>query len=342
MLRSLLLAALCLLPTLCAAQTHKVRVNVPASQATFEIELPTGPTAADLSKPGALQAYVDSKHNAGEVCQLPPGKITGNVWIDSDSVILRGCGCPYSDRKTGTVLIPADDTKPVITIREALNVQLNSFGIQNAPIAVSLEGGPNNMTFHATLRDVAISDAKIGVRVSEPPDTRKGQNAAADVVISHCPFTRCETGIETNHTQTLNVHVIGQSYFYRCGTAVVVNNGGRILIADSCCNGLGTWLRIHKAGGNLVPHVLRNLYSDRSGGLLMPVIVDARGCKDRLRVLVDVYSCPHIESIDGPWGKVSHRHFYLPDGSRDAAGNSIIRIDDRDFFNAPGSTEGAN
>jgi hypothetical protein len=245
------------------------------------------------------------------------------------------------------VIVPADPSKPAVTIREAINVQLESFGIQSADIAkpiavgVSLEGGPSNMVFQTVLRDVAIADAEVGVRVSELPGTRPGQNAAADVVIDHCPFTRCEAAVETNHTQTLNVHVIGQSYFYRCGTAVVVNNGGRILIADSCCNGLGAWLRIHKAGGNLVPHVLRNLYSDRSGGLPMPIIVDARGCKDRLRVLVDVYTCPHI-GTDPPWAEVTHRHFYPPDGSRDAAEKSIIKIADPAFFMAPGSTEGAN
>jgi hypothetical protein len=325
----LLLAALCLLPSLGVAQTAKVQENDPASQAI--------PTAAELSEPGALQAYVESKHHKGEICQLPPGVIKGNVWINKDSVILRGCGCPCSNRKTGTVIVPADDTKPAITIREALNVQLADFGIQDAPLAVSLVSGPRNMVFHTTLRDVGISDAKVGVRVSEPPDTRQGQNAAADLVIDHCFFTGVESGVEMNHNQTLNVHVIGQSYFYRCGTAVMVNNGGRILIADSCCNGLGTWLRIHQAGGNLVPNVLRNIYSDRSGGTPAPIIVDARGCKGRVRVLVDVYTCPIIPS-DGPWADVTHRHFYGPDGSADAAANSIIKIADLDFFNAPGVT----
>lgn len=340
----LLLVALSLLPSLSVAQTVKVQGKDPASQATLDVETPDHPnpipTAAELSEPGALQAYVDSKHNAGEVCQLPPDKITGNLWIDDDAVILRGSGTPYSNRNKGTVIVPADPSKPAVTIREAINVQLESFGIQSAEIGVSLEGGPHNMVFQTVLRDVAVADAKVGVRVSEPPDTRKGQNAAADVVIDHCPFTRCEAAIETNHTQTLNVHVIGQSYFYRCGTAVVVNNGGRILIADSCCNGLGTWLRIHKAGGNLVPHVLRNLYSDRTGGVPAPIIVDARGCKDRLRVLVDVYTCPILPE-DGPWSKVAHRHFYGPDGSADAAKHSIIKIADPDFFIAAGSLEGA-
>lgn len=71
-----------------------------------------------------------------------------------------------------------------------------------------------------------------------------------------------------------------------------------------------------------------------------PIIVDARGCKDRLRVLVDVYTCPILPE-DGPWSKVTHRHFYGPDGSADAAKHSIIKIADPDFFIAAGSLEGA-
>lgn len=320
MTRTLLLAAILLLPSLCAAQP---------------VTLP--PSAKELSEPGKLQEWADACVASGETIKLPIGRITGNLFIDDDATTIEGQGSPYGTRPQGTIIVPADATKPAVTIRNAVGCQVKSLGIAGADVGVSLEGSNGALVLNTKLEDVAVVSARVGVQVSEPPGTRLNQNAAADVVINHCRFTLCAKAIELNHPQSVNVHVTGQSYFYRTGTAVWINNGGRVLIADSCCNGLGTWLVLKKGGGNLTPCVLRNLYSDRSGGAAMPVIVDARGCKDRVRVLVDVYSCPYLPA-DGPWADVKHRHFYGPDGSTDAAKNSIIKVQDLDYFNAPGIT----
>jgi hypothetical protein len=350
--RSLLLAAMLLLPTLCAAQPVTITTkdtigNVVVPGQTITVELPEHvhpipsetPTAEELSEPGALDRYVEARVKQGLTVKLPPGKITGNLWIDDDSTIVEGAGDPYMRRVTGTVIVPADSAKPAVTVRNACKVKLRNFGILGAEVGVSLEGSNGSLVLHTSLKDVAISGADVGVRVSELPGTRKNQNAAADVTIDHCTFNDCNRAIELNHPQSVNVHVTGQSYFYKTDTAVWINYGGRVLIADSCCNGLGAWLVLKKGGGNLVPCVLRNLYSDRTGGAAPPIIVDARGCTDRVRVLVDVYSCPFL-TADGKWAEVTHRHFYPPDGSKDAAANSVIKIADWDFFNAAGSLEG--
>lgn len=294
------------------------------------------PSAADLSAPNKLQEYFDDCLENYGFCQLPKGTITGNLFIDTSSAILRGCGAPYSDRQTGTVIVPADPELPAITIREALHVQIESLGIQDADLGVSLEGGPTNLVFQTVLRDVGIADVTLGVRVSEPSGTREGQNAAADVTISHCTFTRNDVCVELNHSQALNVHLIDQCFLYTCGTGVKVNIGGRVLISGCSCNALGTWLRLLTAGGNYVPHVMRDIYSDRSGGAAAPIILDARGCSDRVRFLIDVFTSPHIAG-DPPYNEVTHRFFYGPDGSADAIANSFIEIANPNMFIAPGN-----
>lgn len=301
---------------------------------------PRTPTAAELSVGDALQEYFDECIATYGYCQLPPGTITGHLFIDNPGAILRGCGAPYGDRKTGTVIVPSDIEVPVITVREAIHVQLESFGIQDADLGISLEAGPSNLVFQNIYRDLAFANVELAVRVSEPPGTRTGQNAAADLVLSHCIFTQCDICVEMNHTQSLNIHLIDQCFLYSCGTAVWINNGGRVLISGCSCNGLGTWFRMLVSGGNLVPCVLDNTYNDRTGGVDAPIILDARGCTAATRFLVSgAFTSPWISGVDPPYDEVTHRFFYGPDGSQYAIDNSNITIADPDFFLAPGITD---
>lgn len=322
------------------------KVEIPAQT----IELPPQPlpdrglTAEDLSKPGALQAFVDMAIDSGEIAQLPGGKIVVDpapLMLTKDSTILRGVGANYGDRITGTVLVAKDPTRPIIAVRNALGVKIEDLGMLGTPesvCGVSLEGSNGALVFHTAIRDAALCRFKVGIRVSEPPGTRPGQNAAADTVISHCRFTACETGVELNHGQSVNVHVQDQSYFYGVGTAVLVNAGGRVLIADSCANPVGTWLRVKSGGGNGMPLVLRNLYSDRTGGAPMPVLIDARGVEGSLIATVDGYSMSFQAALDGPFADCKHEHFVLPTAEW-AKANAKIFVGPG--FNAAGSTAGA-
>lgn len=329
MTRRLLLAVLLLLPTLCAAQAVKVRVNVPASQATFDLELPSGPTAAELSEPGALQRYVDK---SGPRVTLPAGRIVGHAVIDDDSVTLEGAGPNWGDRITGTVLVPADPSKPVVTVRDAVGVTLRNFGCLDGSVAISLEGSVGALCLHTHIENVSACRFDVGVRISEPAGTRKGQHCAADTTLDRCRFTLCKSAVELNHPQAVNVHLQG-CYAYSCDTFVTVRDGGHVTLRNCASNPVRCILRVLKAGGNQVPYVVDKFYADRTGGAPMPIIIDASKVEGTFLASVTNYSCSYQAAVDGPWADVKHEHFIGP-ASDYAKKAAVIDIKG---FNAPGT-----
>lgn len=297
------------------------------------------PTAAELSVPGALQNYVNSRLTEGWDVQLPAGIITGNISISGGtrhSSIIRGAGFQYRAHTTGTIIRPYDTNIPTVQIRNALSCSLRDFGIHHdtiSGIGLSIEGSDGALVFHTKVDNVSFDKCATGIQIAEPAGTRDTQNTAADVVINHCMFSSGTYGVLVNHPQSVNIHVTGQSYFYSVDEAVRVVEGGRVLIADCCANPVGTWLRLLKAGGNLWPSIIRNCYSDRTGGAAPPIIVDARGCDGACRVLIDAFS---VSSRDGDPPELDHDYFYLPDTLLEYANTSIIKIADMDFFKGLG------
>lgn len=295
----------------------------------------TSVTAAELSKPGALQAYVSELVAKNEPVQLPPGQIKGNIVINRDAAIIRGSGCPYGDRIRGTVITPEDITKPTIQIRDALGVKIQDLGLLNCgDVGISIEGSNGFFVFHTVFDDVAICRAKVGIRVSELPGTRIGQNTAADVRIRGCRMTRCERAVEVNHPQAVNIHITDQSYFYSCDTVAWINNGGRLLIENSCANPTKCWVKIVSGGGNQMPYILRNLYSDRSGGAPMPILCDASTILGGLMLVVDGYSCSYQTHLDGPAAENTHLHIITPKATW---AKDNFKIDIRSGWNAVGT-----
>lgn len=303
------------------------------------------PTAAELSEPGVMAAYLEDRISAGWDVPLPGGEINANIYIDQDSVLLRGTSYQLRGRSFGTRIRPANPALPTIQIRNADCVTLENLGVLQtdpspsafAGVGVSIEGSDGSLTFHTTLSKVAFMNYATGVQVSEPVGTRVGQNAAADVVIDRCIFTNCTNGVVSNHAQSVNVHITNQTYFYSVANAALINNGGRFLINNCCANPVVTILKILGGGRNLQPSIIRNFYSDRTGGAPAPIVVDARGCSGSIKVLIDAYSMSYNADVSGPFEDFVHTHFYLPDGNDFAANTSIIRVADRDFFNAPGT-----
>lgn len=348
-LASLPLAAL--LTIVCVSATWSQTVTIPARVGKVEIpaqtiELPPQPlpdrglTAEDLSKPGALQAFVDMAIDSGEIAQLPGGKIVVDpspLMLTKDSTILRGVGANYGDRITGTVLVAKDPTRPIIAVRNALGVKIEDLGMLGTPesvCGVSLEGSNGALVFHTAIRDAALCRFKVGIRVSEPPGTRPGQNAAADTVIDHVRFTLCERPVETNHPQAVNTHLTGQCYFYACGTNQV-NAGGRFLIRDAGANPIATVLTLASGGGNEMPSIIENFYADRTGRAPKPVAIDARGVQGQLIAVVRDYSMSTQADVDGKWSEIKHDNFIAPTGEW-ARANAVWDINAA-TFNAPGS-----
>lgn len=310
------------------------------------------PTAADLSVPGALQTYADACVANKQPIRLPPGEISqaNALYIDDDSTIVEGMGFQYGNRTTGTVLKSTNPSTPVIQIRNALCCTIKNLGVRQPAqtvnntegVGISLEGSIGSLVFHTKIENVGVLWCDVGVRVSEPTGTRVDQAAAADVVINHSLFQSCDKAVEVNNNQSPNVHLTNQCYFYDINNVIWANNGGRFLVENCCGNPARTILRMLKGGGNLAPSVIRNWYADRTGGAAAPIIVDARGCPDAIRVLIDVYSMSYNSGIDGPYDQFIHNHIYLPDGNPTAANNSIVRFADPDFAALPGNTTPIN
>lgn len=295
----LLLAALLLLPTLCAAQPVKVTVKIPASQATFEIHdhvhpIPRElPTADELSGGSALSDYINAKLKAGEVCKLPGGVIRTDKPIDLYRVHggrIEGVGMATGSSRepdgfrTSAKVTQAHTTivgpDPVFRLRACQGLSIEHLTIEGDGAGVSYEHVPGWPSNYLTLHKVAFGTA-VGLRAG----LKETDHNAADVTLTDCYFSRCKTGLEVNHLQGVNYRLSGCN-FLMVDTAVLLNHGGLVHLLD-CFGFVQNWLVIKAGGPNLMPCRITNLNSDREPSHRPPVIVDASEATDVVRVIVD-------------------------------------------------------
>ena len=316
----LLAFALLLLPTLCAAQSIKVQVRVPASQATFDVAVPTGPTAEDLSKPGALQEWIDTSLQATGRVQLPEGV------IKTDPIVIRrlhggkieGVGPTYAppgvgsgwatDRATQavTTIIANDPSKPLVTLEDVINTTLEGFGLKTDGVGILYVNGPGFGSSYLRLTRVAFWGGTVGFQAGE----KQSDKNCADVLFDQCLWSQCKTGFLCVNTQGMNYHFVNQCWWLHTPRAVVFDDGGNSILRDCCGYGVGTWLTVNSGGGNLSPIRISNLFSDRNGDIPPAVIVDCSEAIRPTRVVVDGVRVTRVAGDAEKW--TGRGYYYLP------------------------------
>jgi hypothetical protein len=307
----------------------------------ISLDLPQPPTAEELSKPGALQAFIDASN--GYPIQLPPGVIrTKPLKLNSHGGVIRGCGLPCHphDSATGwrsatipqgvTYLVPdGDSTEPLITLEKCEGLRLQDFGVQTTGVGVHLVAQRGWGNFHTLLDRVAFHGCSIGFNAGQTATDPNG----ADVEFRTCLWKGNKTCVRVNHSQGVNFDFVGQSRAEYCGTFLHLAGGGVSRIEGLTAFGLGTVLKVDSGGGNLSPLWVGRLYLDREPTQPPTAIVDAADAVGAVRVKIDGYhvsgKASDYTTVDGVrvWGWPDHQYVIRP---RNASVNrdSIIKISD--------------
>lgn len=330
MLRSAFTAAFLLGASLLAAEAPLV--------------LPMQPTAEQLSEPGALDAFVTDSLKASGRCVLPPGVIKTDRPISLQRVhggVIEGAGPPYAgaDSKSGwrihpdtiqanTLIVMSDPSQPAIVMAAAINVELRNFGVETSGVGIAYRQVPGWGNAYAHLHRVAFHGCEIGFKAGD----QRGDHNAADVTFDGCLFFKCKTGLEVNHQQGVNYLFDGLCFFGHVERAVVFNDGGFSHL-DNCTGfGVGTWLTLKGGGPNLMPCRITHLYSDRTKDDPPPVIVDATGATNQVRVVVDGVKVTQ-HGLNDRLYHAGHVYYRLPADYK--RWKSQIKVRDNDMNNYP-------
>lgn len=273
------------------------------------------PTAAELSKPGALQTYLEASLKRDGRCVLPRGDIRLSETLE----IPKSCGggiygagaahTTHDDRSgwnsvfNGTRLIYEGDDA-AIRWRPTKHFTLCDVSIE-APEAMGIHyvyergwGASAN-----SVEGCALHRCVVGFAAGEA----ESDHNAAEVTFDGVRFDRCAIGLLVRHHQGVNYHLLGCDFNF-CDTAVRCLNGGLVSIRDCYGYATKTYLRIDRAGMNVSPYIIDGLACDRRSkdGHPMPVIVDCR------RVRHNCYVSARNIKVTADWGEEGKPLFQLP------------------------------
>jgi hypothetical protein len=332
-----------LLVTVCLglmAVTARAEERLDAAPATPS----AAPTAAALSEPGALAAYVTESLKATGRCVLPVGVIKTDVPIVLERLhggVVEGSGPPYAgaESKSGwrshpdtvqasTQIVMTDPVQPAITMKATINVELRNFGVETSGVGLAFKPSPGWGNSFLHLHRVAFRGCEIAFKAGE----EKTDPNAADVSFSSCQFYSCKTGLEVNHLQGVNYLFDGLCFFGHVERAVVFNEGGFSHLENCTGFDVGTWLTINGGGPNLMPCRITHLYSDRTKDDPPPVIVDATGATNQARVVVDGVKVTQ-QGLHDRLHYSGHVYYRLPKDYK--RWKSAIRVRDNDLNNYP-------
>lgn len=302
------------------------------------------PTAAALSEPGAIAAYVTESLKATGRCVLPAGVIKTDVPIVLKRLhggVIEGAGPAYApcDSKSGwrshpetiqatTMIVMTDPTQPALIMEAAINVELRNFGVETTGVGIAYKQVPGWGNANTYLHRIALHGCEIGFKAGH----KSTDHNAADVTFNGCLFYNCKTGLEVNHFQGVNYLFDGMCFFGHVERAVVFNDGGFSHLENCTGFDVGTWLTINGGGPNLMPCRITHLYSDRTKDDTPPVIVDATGATNQARVLVDGVKVTQQGLHDRLYYS-GHVYYRLPKDYK--RWKSAIRVRDNDLNNYP-------
>ncbi len=290
------------------------------------------PSAEELSQPGALQAYVDTKASKGETVILPPGVIKGNLNLTYyHGVTIKGAGPSHISltnkngwrthpqvKQSYTIIKPEDESKAVIRFKPCMELKLQDFSIDTRGIAIDFPEHRGWGGAHIHLDRVNMHYAKIGFRAGK----EKGDHNAADVSFTNCTFDHCDIGLQVNHNQGVNYVFTGLNYFYDCPLAVHLKNGGAVVASSLHGYGVKTWCRMEGGGSNLNPQFYCDfIYSDRSLPSQTSIDLDRPYPVNSPPILLDASIATgtvkaYVGAVKGTWnayrdGKLNNEHNFI-------------------------------
>jgi hypothetical protein len=255
--------------------------------------------------------------------------------------VIEGAGPPYAsgDSASGwrahpdtiqasTLIVATDPSRPAIIMAATINTELRNFGVETTGVGIAYQQVTGWGNAYAYLHRIAFHDCQIAFKAGDEPTDHN----AADVTFDGCLFFRCKTGLEVNHLQGVNYLLEGQCFFGGVDRAVVFNEGGFSHLQNCTGFDVGTWLTFNGGGPNLMPCRITHLYSDRTKDDTPPVIVDATGATNQVRVIVDGVKVTQ-QGLHDRLYYAGHVYYRLPKDHK--KWKTEIRVRDNDLNNYP-------
>ena len=272
-------------------------------------------TAEELSKPGALQAYINNGMRTGEV-KLPMGTITFNktIWIPrTNGGTISGYGAPYhpdpqhgwnrKDIFRGTRLkYTGPIEEPAIIWRSSHGQTLEKFGVETeGDIGILYPHTPGWGGADCDVKQVSFyAPNGVGFQAGE----KKGDFNCADINFYSCQFGWCERGFVSKNTQAL-VFFFHSLRAIRCETVIDQEHGGSVSVFGAGLYDVDTFYRCGQGGVNTQPCVFVNIRCDRNANRLNPIpptqLIDSSDASSTF--VASVIGC----AVTGYRGEVSER-----------------------------------
>lgn len=250
------------------------------------------PTIADLSAPGALQTYINSRMSLYGFCGLPCGTIQYNTSLVLDfnhGGILTGTGMagisftaspadPYNAQgnfKATRLYFTGAADQPAIILKNSSHMKFQHFAVERQNRGITFQslstGSPAAGPSFCSMDNVSFQNATIGIQYGQSV----GDFVNSDWVLDMVLFRDCDVGIKVNHDQGLN-YLLNFPAFLNVGIGVHCLHGGCVKINYATSNeGLGTLLRVDSGGVNAFFYEISHARLDRNiAGDPIPIVMD--------------------------------------------------------------------
>jgi hypothetical protein len=287
------------------------------------------PTVEDLSAPGALNTYINSRMRLYGFCGLPSGTIQYNSTLDLQNNvggILTGTGQtdisftsvdPNNGQgtfKATRLYFTGPANQPAVRLRNSSHMLFQNFAIErqtkgSAPgegviFKSESTGSPAGGPAACKIENVTFYNGNIGIEFGQ----NTSDHVNSDWVLDRPLFYTCNTGMRVNHDQGVNF-LLNTPGFLNCGIGVHFVRGGNVMINNAGSNnGLGTLLRVDGAGTNAGMFIINHARLDSNDvNNPIPMVMNFSNCGGNYRA-----KASFINITGGYNNNPSHKYFREP------------------------------